>query len=333
MYSTEVGLSYNLSTQFDLDAEVETYQKNPKAARTDILWHFGEFFAKVPLAQYSYRQIDANTLISPGLEQDGDVSIMARRGVREESKRSWFEYLGFLKMRQLILESHEPTWVIWVSPPGPKAENYGGYGFVYVGFVPQGIPGKQKDINMFALKIDDCNAKKTEASLEMLKRLSPEAVFPGKTTEDKLLLNPIHIPMEGQFGEAEILPLFQYICAFLGIKMDKQKLEAGLTNKLLEQASKQYAPQILQILLALRKINNGKGISESDHRLLLNIAEQSLTGNCPAKNSTGIESLSTKKKEGDLHICPECGMLFSGPVCHYCNFRLAEQTIYEAKEK
>lgn len=315
-------------SQFNFRSEVETLKLNPDAVWDDLAHFFAEFACNVPIVSYHYRQTDEQTLIAPGLEVRGDVLNMVKQGVREESVRSQMEYAGFSRFREQIINARQPSFALWFSPPGPREENYGDYGFLYGALIPRWQDG-QRRVSMFALRIPDFDEKTTMKSAQLLKDLSPVIQLPP-VNNDTLLLNPVIFQVGPEQPIKDISGLFARIGFYLGNKFEQAKVNASLgdnqvVNRLLDGVKIKFRDKIHQLYTALWSAANKIPLAVDGERLFNNILEELgmrfLAGSCPAKITSAEETLITR--EGELHFCPECGLLFRGNICP-CGYKIGK---------
>jgi len=326
-------LAQSLGSQFDFANEVKTLRLNPEAVWDDLAHFFAEFSCNVPIVSYHYVQTDEQTLIVPGLETRGDVLNMVKQGVREESIRSQMEYVGFSRFREQIIKTREPSFALWCSPPGPKEENYGDYGFLYGALIPR-WQNEPRRVSMFALRIPNFDERATMNSAQLLRDLSPETQLPYVNT-DTLLLNPIIFSVGPGQPIEDISDLFAKISFYLGDKFEQAKINASLgdnqvVNRLLDEVKVKFRDKIYELYTAIWSAANNIPLAIDGERLFNNILEELgmrfLVGSCPAAmgQQSSIEKILQDKdslKDKEKHWCPVCGMLFSGNVCG-CGYKL-----------
>lgn len=334
MLRTE-ALSYNPTSQFNFAAEIETCKQNAQAVIEDIAHFFAEFACQIPLVSYHYIQTNATTLVVPGLEQNGDVRLMAYKGIRDGSLRSRQEFDGFFNFRERIINAREPSVALWASPPGPAKEHYGKYGFLYGALIPKYQEGKRRRISMFALRINDFDEATQGACARLLNDLSQKPIFSEAVTTTDLLLNPIILPLDPRKQEEpinDIGPLFSKIGSYLKGKFDQEQVaenigQNGLANKLLDYVKAKYKDQIYEMYNAIWSKAHHIPLEVDGEQLFNRLLEnmglmQLLAGSCPAKFSDTDIVADKDSKEGEAHFCPKCGRVFKGLSCPHCDYSL-----------
>lgn len=103
--------------------------------RDDIVSYLGEY--RFEVSEFNYRLgisngilVDPNTGESMSLKAKKAIEFKRRRSLNTSREEAEFE--GFINLEQGLSEKPFGT-AVWLSPPGPKAEGYGNYGFVFVG--------------------------------------------------------------------------------------------------------------------------------------------------------------------------------------------------------
>lgn len=309
-----------ISNQFNPQAEISLLRRNPGAGevvKDNILHTLAEFVCQVPIVNYYYVQKN-NSLFSPGLEQEGDVLNIYQRGVRPESRRSYLEYEGFYQLRQQILETRSPSFGVWVSPPGPKSEGYGDYGYFYIALIPEYFAGQDRKIQMLALRINDFNDNLVSASQELLQFLSPQTKTSPSPEAEDLLLNPLVFPVGKDQEIEDVYDLFALIASSLEQKLDPDLVEDGLLNKTLNKIRQKFRSKIYQIYTDIWSATIGIPVEISTQRLFrefpLELFQQ---GSCPSASMSSSSSLETltKSDKKEEHWCPLCGEWFNGSRC------------------
>lgn len=124
-----------------------------KAIQKDLESFLGEYIFE--LSEYHYelsyengRLLDPNTretMISKTIK-----AIDLRKSERKITTREEAELSGFAKLEKQLSSAKEGDVIIWMSPPGPKKEGYGDWGFVYLGEV-----SNNGRLSMTALRVEN----------------------------------------------------------------------------------------------------------------------------------------------------------------------------------
>lgn len=103
--------------------------------RDDLVSYLGEY--RFEVSEYNYRLgiangilVDPNTGESMSLKAKKAIEFKRRRSLNTSREEAEFE--GFINLEKGLSERPFGT-VVWFSPPGPKGEGYGDYGFAFVG--------------------------------------------------------------------------------------------------------------------------------------------------------------------------------------------------------
>jgi len=134
-----------------LDSD-QAHQEILALCERDLTYYFLEQFAKKRLVSYSYHfetdEQGQKQMVSAHYERFGDVCDLFANAVSERRERGQgfdreeAELSGFLKVKQNLIESTEPTSLILVSPPPPSSD----YSFIYFGL----FDPKIQKIEMYA---------------------------------------------------------------------------------------------------------------------------------------------------------------------------------------
>lgn len=138
---------------------------NPVALRKDIESYLGEYRLHVPIydyaLSYSFGKDESRHLRSIDDDESMlDKGIKAINRKKEEGKntnREEAELQGFHLLERQLVTSHTGDVLVWASPPGPKNEGYGDYGFFYVGVLSPGKQNGDIHLNMRAIRVENPN--------------------------------------------------------------------------------------------------------------------------------------------------------------------------------
>lgn len=114
----------------------EFYQDaKERQIRDDLVSYLGEY--RFEVSEYHYRLgivngilVDPNTGESMSLKAKKAIGFKKIRGLNVSREEA--DFAGFINLEKGLSERPFGT-VIWFSPPGPKAEGYGDYGFAFIG--------------------------------------------------------------------------------------------------------------------------------------------------------------------------------------------------------
>ncbi|OGH09803.1 MAG: hypothetical protein A2152_00910 [Candidatus Levybacteria bacterium RBG_16_35_6] len=307
----------------------EFYKKeiNRNQVRDDIVSYLGEYRFQIP--EFSYQLgflngeiIDPNTFESMSSKAKKAITFKTKRGI--EAKREKAEYEGFKKIEKELLENPFGI-IVWFSPPGPKEEGYGDYGFVYTG-------RRSKDgINMKALrlenpKLEDFNrAKKAVANedkeyenAEDFLR-SPWVLICSEKDAIGGIKNLFELPnsKRGEVFKEVITEMSNIIEEFLdvvrnGSDIDKLKARFALENYALECKKRAEQPK--------------DDIYYLNHKTLESILPSyshqppKVAGSCGSSSSNFISQLKSSGlfSESEGFVCPKCGHHADGPIGDQC---------------
>jgi hypothetical protein len=160
-------------------------------------------------------------------------------------------------------------------------------------------------------------------STNLLRLLAPQKHLPQNPTANDLLLHPIIFPVgEGHYIKT-IQDLFSQISSSLGIKLEKDEIESGLSGKVFTKIKEKFRAEIYEIFTTLWSLAQGIPTLINEQKLFAALPiDHFLGGSCPSKSETEIiSSKSTKKENNETHWCPQCGQFFLGNQCG-CGYRI-----------
>lgn len=272
----------------------------------------------------------------------GRLAILEKRFHSLPTRREEAELRGILNIENQLKDAKEGDLLVWASPPGPKEEGYGNYGFIYTGEIKQ--QKEQLDINMTAFRIEnpsigqfnkalsglameDINFENAEQFLETPKIIKNEVVVDKiladvflfredlkKTAKDKAVIMQID-QLVNQY--VEILKL--------GKREEKTKFLHVLENYVVELSKEDLEEQM--IIFQERK-DIRRMLPEYGHK------PKDVAGSCGASsvNSSNLfkgdslNLLQDSDEYGSLTFsCPNCGQKNVRPKgeliknCQHCN--------------
>ena len=131
----------------------------------DVASYLGEYRFNLPKYRYSFRFKDGKLRDPHRTESMEDLAqraIERKIAERKSSLRERAEKQGFMNLDSQLRYAREGDAVIWASPPGPKSEGYGDYGFVYFGKV------EDENIKMTAIRVENPSIEKFRKAVYML---------------------------------------------------------------------------------------------------------------------------------------------------------------------
>jgi predicted RNA-binding Zn-ribbon protein involved in translation (DUF1610 family) len=123
----------------------EFYKSNisDHAIRQDILSYLGEYRFQLPTYPYqiplSQEQMKNSCLHA--------IDIKTQNGLNPTREKA--ELKGVISLESQLIHAETGDTVLWLSPPGPKNEGYGNYGFIFFGTV---LPNES--IRMTAYRVE-----------------------------------------------------------------------------------------------------------------------------------------------------------------------------------
>ncbi|MFH1827178.1 MAG: hypothetical protein ABH812_01940 [bacterium] len=336
---------------------------NENALHDDIVSYLGEYRFKVPTYDYEiYYSVNLNGAVSLRDKYDGDtMTDKAKRAIKKNeekgrsSKRERAELLGLQVLEQQLEDSVEGDVVLWTSPPGPKEEGYGDYGYVYIGSVE--CLSEEKKISMTAVRIEEPTLE--QFSFYMSLASGVEMNFQNDTD---FLSNPIIIksPLADAkkilFDVFNFKPKSEIQQRFLNTIRALSPLINALIRLTQEGASYEERRGALNVLENLtadlstplkvnfdQRLNDLKALSFYEAARRYGYEPKRVAGSCGSSgttNSSDILSnnifnsigdvssiLDNNNEKDDMFECPSCHQLSKPPVgncCPKCNITFEE---------
>lgn len=184
---------------------------NTDSLRDDIISYLGEYRFRLPSYDYSFfYSRGRDGLFALRDKYDGDsMKDKAVRAIKRNEKnnrptnREEAELKGLQSLEQQINEANHENMVLWISPPGPKEEGYGNYGFVYIGTINERSEG-EKEVKMTAIRIENPNIKQFNSYLSFI--IDSKKLF-QKDTE--FLASPFVLNYSSEFAIKTLLEMFR----------------------------------------------------------------------------------------------------------------------------
>lgn len=178
---------------FDLDRYKEGISY--RELRDDIVSYLGEYRLKVQ--KYNYNFIfSADNSGRPKLRdsyRNEPMSLKTQRAIGERklrgepTYREEAELAGILRLEEQLLSSETNDTVLWASPPGPKEEGYGDYGFIYFGKIVK--EGDKKNLSMAAIRVENPSISDFNKALKSLIGQKPDFKVVEEFLSSPFILN------------------------------------------------------------------------------------------------------------------------------------------------
>ncbi len=152
-YSVGFDLSNYNSPIPDNYSQDEIYRRREDNIGDNIIRYLGEYRLGVKYDEFYYNlEQDAENgfFLSSSHADPGPILNIYRRAISYKKERGLSvdrevaECLGFQKLQQRLADSPEGTLILWVSPPGPKADGYGDHSFTFIGQVEKDSDGEKR---------------------------------------------------------------------------------------------------------------------------------------------------------------------------------------------
>lgn len=132
----------------------EIYRRRESNIGNNIIRYLGEYRLGVKYDEFHYNlEQDAESgdffLSSPHADP-GPILNIYRKAISYKEERGLpvdrevAECLGFQKLQEGLADAQEGTLILWVSPPGPKADGYGDHSFTFIGQVEKDSGGGKR---------------------------------------------------------------------------------------------------------------------------------------------------------------------------------------------
>lgn len=275
--------------------------------RDSLISYLGEF--RFRLQKYDYnltlsQQANGWRLGDPYLGEPMTTkaykSMMERRTLGEPTHREEAELAGLTFLEQQLGEAQVGDSIIWFSPPGPKSEGYGDYGFGFDGKVASETDGR-KSIRMSANRFEKPTLEQFNQAFSLL----VGSGFNGQHADDFLRMPVvikgglsdefIELVFSNSFGfvydpgeRARFAIVRQRIDPLIKEYISKQKSMSGF-----EKISSIHALE--NIVAKARRAKNDELILYEERILTLSDARrdhghepEKVAGSCPVKSNNPI---------------------------------------------
>lgn len=312
----------------------------------DVVSYLGEY--RFNLQKYSYNlTFEDGKLRDPHRAES--MESLAQRAIERKfwegkpSKREKAEKEGFVNLDTQLNLAKDGDSVVWASPPGPKEEGYGDYGFIFIGKIST-QNREEKKISMTAIRVENPSISQFNKALHLIT---------GEKTENKTAEEFLRAPKVLNENLEE-----GYIDAILGISFEfKPKKEEKEKFMKIIQKIKPLLKDFVNLVrfgagdekirafnaienyaLKLKKDyeNSTQGIihvrRENDLRIRDIVGDFGhkppvVGGSCGSTNSkdrltssnlfTSLSSLNSLTDQEWFH-CPKCDYQADGPVGNQC---------------
>jgi hypothetical protein len=346
------GQNLNLPKENTSDFRLE-YGKNvpDQVLIDDVVSYLGEYRFSLP--KFSYELKFSNGKLRDPHRLDSmeelsqraiDVSMSKGKfSTREQAEKSAFQKLD----RDLQAAKHGDT-IVWISPPGPKEEGYGNYGFVFFGKV-EGNGTLEKKIKMTAIRVENPTIEQSSNAINVLSGNKPRyktaegflanpLVLPENLSEEYVdsVLGTIFSfksnPQEQENFNEIIARMFPLIAEFVHFVKNPWKTQAEKIQGLysLENYASKLNSEYGQSLVRKENIfiDFKPSVRFADIRREYGHEPQKVAGSCPSSNKTsnilsrnsfinGLLGNSLFGEQEWFH-CPKCDYQADGPIGNIC---------------
>jgi hypothetical protein len=345
----ERGFSYQINTSREKESigsdafRIEYGNDVPEGVvYDDVVSYLGEYRFSLPKYSYNLKFKDGKLRDPNRNDSMEDLSQRAIDLKRKEGKpfvREQAELRGFQSLNDQLGFAKTGSTIIWASPPGPKEEGYGDYGFVYFGKVEENN-SEEKNIKMTAMRVEKPSIAQFNKSARMFGDEKAEY-----STAEEFLANPNVFSEDLEEGYADailkkvfdfkpnekeqekfdqiIKKMFPLIWDFIGssrslrglyslenyalaLKKDYEANERGSIVEIVDFRSPKAIRDIIRDYgHEPPKVAGSCGSTGSKNRIVSSNIFNALSS---------INSLS----EGEWFTCPKCGYEADGPIGNEC---------------
>lgn len=296
----------------------------------DVVSYLGEYRLQVPKHSYSLRFKDGRVRGPHGSESMYDLcqkAIDLRRKEKKSFIRETAERYGFESLDRQLQNAVPNSTIIWMSPPGPKEEGYGNYGFVFLGKVYQGY-STGKNLQMTAIRVENPTIEQFNKAFYMLTDEKTEAEHAEEFLDSPRVMNE---DIKEGYVDAVLNRVFNY-------RLDREKQEKfqaiidralpliyDFANNPLRTRDDLYALE--NYVLELKR-----DVGSFDKKTPARLGELTggyrqeppkAAGSCGSTKSSNniinsISSTNSLFSENEWFTCPKCGFEADGPIGNEC---------------
>ncbi len=335
------------------DFRIEYGEKVPdKALIDDVVSYLGEYRFNLPKFSYNLK-FSGGKLRDPhrndSMEDISQKAVDLKEKKGQSSVRERAEKEAFRSLNEKLQFAKEGQSIIWISPPGPKQDGYGDYGFIFFGKVGEEING-EKNIKMEAIRLEQPTIERFNKALSLLsfKKTSyasaEDFLAHPEVLEENISEQYVDSVLENVFSfrpndeeqrkfQTIIQRMFPLISHFIGSVRDPWKTRSEKIKEL--YSLENYA---LELKREQEEVPFGRGSVVIDFRPVPRMADiveeyghnpPKASGSCPTKDDdeTSLVSSNIFSKgsflnnlfgEQEWFHCPECGFQADGPIGNTC---------------
>ena len=313
----------------------------------DVVSYLGEYRFNLQKYSYTFKFKDGKLRDPHRGESMEDVTQRAIRRHIQEGKsflRETAEQKGFINLDNQLGSAKQGDTLIWASPPGPKEDGYGDYGFIFIGNVDiQDESGKT--IRMTAVRVESPKIEQFNKTMRLLtgektdyksaeEFLANPKILSGHLGEDYVdALLGMSFSFKRDYEEQEefakiihsINPLIKDFMSVVrwGTSVEKVKAFNALENYFLK-LKKDYQNSARGEIIYVRALKNIKIkdiVGDFGHKPPVTV------GSCGSTKSNELTSSNMFSKGSFLNslfgneerfTCPKCGYGTTEPVGNEC---------------
>lgn len=136
----------------------------------DVISYLGEYRFNLPKFSYTLKYSDGK-IRDP--HRGDPMRDLTQRSIDKKlfegngSSRERAEKQGIMSLDRQLMSAKEGDSVVWASPPGPKEEGYGNYGFIFIGNVKVNNLS-EKIVQMTAIRLEDPKIEQFNKAMYLL---------------------------------------------------------------------------------------------------------------------------------------------------------------------
>jgi len=307
----------------------------------DVVSYLGEYRFSLPKYSYNLKFKDGK-LRDPNrhdsMEELSQRAIDFKRKVGKYFVREQAELRGFQSLNDQLKYAKTGSTIVWASPPGPKEDGYGDYGFVYFGKVEESNP-EEKNVKMTAMRIEKPNISQFNKAIQMFgdekadhvaaeEFLASPNVFADDLNEGyaEAILGRVFNFKSNEKKQEEfraiMKKMFPLIWDFIGSSRNLRGLYS-LENYALA-LKKDYERSEREGIVEIADLKSAKTlkdiIGDYGHEPPKVAGSCGSTSNNKVKSSNVFNSYSSLNSlsESEWFTCPKCGYEADGPIGNKC---------------
>lgn len=318
------------------------YNKNTpdQVVYDDVVSYLGEYRFSLP--KYSYNlKFSEGKLRDPNRNDSMEELSQRAIDIKMKEERSFVrekaELRGSQRLNEQLRYAKTGSTIIWASPPGPKDDGYGDYGFVYFGKVDCNNL-EEKNIKMTAMRVENPSIVQFNRTIQIFG--DEKANY---NTAEEFLANPyvFHQDLKEGYADAILEKVFSFkpneneqetfrqiikkMFPLIWDFIESRSLRGlySLENYALE-LKKDYERFEREGNVEITDFSLPKGIRDIigsyDHEPPRVAGSCGSTGNNSIKSSNIFNSLSSLNSlsESEWFTCPKCNYKADGPIGNEC---------------